>query len=74
MICWIEGKIFFLIFDHKGAIEKCVGCFLVYLFCWSLFFKKSVLVMMHAGLTMIPVRNSCNGHYYYAINIQSIIL
>ena len=29
---------------------------------------------MHAGLTMIPVRNSCNGHYYYAINIQSIIL
>ena len=30
LFCWEE--FFFLVFDHKGAIEKCVGCFLVYLF------------------------------------------
>ena len=32
MICWIEKKILFLIFDHKGAIEKGEGCSLVYPF------------------------------------------
>ena len=41
MIRWIEKKIF-KIFDHKSAIEKSMGCFLVYPFQGSLFFKKGV--------------------------------
>ena len=33
-----ENCFFFLVFDAKGAVEKCVGCFLVYPFWGSLFF------------------------------------
>ena len=37
---WVIDCFFFLFsFDLKGVMEKCVGCFLVYL-CWGDFFSK----------------------------------
>ena len=35
-------KIFFFKFKFQGFIEKCVGCFLVYLFLGGFFWLKSV--------------------------------
>ena len=44
MILWIEKKFFFRFLDFKSTIEKCVGCFLIYIHFRDLYFLKKVLV------------------------------
>ena len=40
---WVIDELFKKKFGLKGVIEKCVDCFLVYLFLRALFFYKKVL-------------------------------
>ena len=53
---------FFLDFDFKGVVEKCVGCFLQYQFKGSLFFIfliKKVSRGEGSDFTMFPVLDCC---------------
>ena len=52
MICWIEKKVSFKTFDHKGAIEKCVGCL-------GVFFNEKVSWDEGSDFAMCPVLGRC---------------
>ena len=72
MIC-LKKKNFFKIFDLKGAIEKCVDCFLVYPFQGSLFFsfsKKRDHGMRGSGLAMLPVLVRCKLQQFHSMPFE----
>ena len=78
----IYDRLGFQILDLKGAIEKCVGCFLVYLFQGLYFFQfylKRDHGMGGSGFTMLLVLGSCiyqqshqNKRLNTVLNIQTI--
>ena len=50
------SKKYFLNFGLKGAVEKCVGYFLVYLFLKVLFFKKRYYGIENLNFCMKLIR------------------